>query len=154
MPARATNDPEAVREDTPAVDRAAEGEAVTLTLPLPPSVNSYWRSVPATRNSRARVLISENGRRFKAACQIAAMGQCRKPFTEKVSVRGIVYFRDHRRDLDNTLKPMLDALQGIVYVNDKQISHIELTRAFDKGRPRVELTVEVWASDTWQEEAA
>jgi crossover junction endodeoxyribonuclease RusA len=115
--------------------------AVTLILPLPPSVNSYWRSVPATRNRRARVLISENGRRFKDACRIAGYAQCRKPLEGEVSVAGVVYFRDRRRDLDNTLKPLLDALQGIVYANDRQIARIELVRAYDQKRPRVELTV-------------
>lgn len=118
------------------------GRAVELVLPLPPSVNSYWRSVPATRNSRARVLISEEGRRFKQRCQLAASAQCREPLDGEVSVRGTVYFRDRRRDLDNVLKPLLDALQRVVYTNDSQIAHIELRRAYDKARPRVELTIE------------
>lgn len=112
-----------------------------LILPLPPSVNHYWRSVPATRNRRARVLISENGRRFKDACRLAALAQCRAPLTDDLSLRGVVYFRDRRRDLDNVLKPLLDALQGVVYANDRQIAHIELRREIDPRAPRVEITL-------------
>jgi crossover junction endodeoxyribonuclease RusA len=116
-------------------------EAVSLTVPLPPSVNSYWRSVPATRSRRARVLISEEGRRFKARCQLVAQAQCRKPLAGSAAVRAVVYFRDHRRDLDNVLKPLLDALQGIAYANDRQIAHLDFTKALDPKNPRIEMEI-------------
>lgn len=112
-----------------------------LTLPLPPSVNSYWRSVPASRNRIARVMISEEGRRFKIRCINAAHLQCRTPLTGDVSLRATVYFKDRKRDLDNCLKPLLDALQGIVYVNDRQVVHLDFTKALDKGNPRIEMEV-------------
>lgn len=118
---------------------SAAGQPVTLVLPLPPSVNSFWRSVPATRNRIAKVLISEQGRRFKRACQLAAAAQCATPMDGDVSLRCVVYFKDRRRDLDNVLKPLLDALNGIVYRDDRQVAHLEFTKRFDVRRPRVEL---------------
>lgn len=121
------------------------GGGVSLVLPLPPSVNSYWRSVPATRNRIARVLISEQGRRFKAACRRAAAAQCAKPLAGDVSIRCVVYFKDRRRDLDNVLKPLLDALNGVVYRDDRQVAHLEFTKALDARRPRVEMAVAVWS---------
>lgn len=118
-----------------------------ILLPLPPSVNHYWRSVPATRSHRARVMISENGRRFKAACRLAALAQFRVPLEGELAIRGVVFFQDRRRDLDNILKPLLDALQGAAYINDRQIVHIELTRRIDKRRPRVELVVQPYDAE-------
>jgi Holliday junction resolvase RusA-like endonuclease len=56
-----------------------------------------------------------------------------------VSLRCVVYFKDRRRDLDNVLKPLLDALNGIVYRDDRQVAHLEFTKRFDVRRPRVEL---------------
>jgi crossover junction endodeoxyribonuclease RusA len=119
-----------------------DASRVVLVLPLPPSVNGYWRSVPATRNHRARVLISEEGRRFKDRCRLAAIAQCRTPLTGDLSITATVYFRDHRRDLDNVFKPLLDALQGAAYANDRQIVHLDFRKALDKARPRVELTIQ------------
>lgn len=115
---------------------------VTLVLPLPPSVNSYWRSVPATRNRIAKVLISEQGRRFKRACRLAAASQCKSPLEGDVSLRCVVYFKDRRRDLDNCIKPLLDALIGILYTDDRQVAHLEFTKRFDAKRPRVEVSAE------------
>jgi crossover junction endodeoxyribonuclease RusA len=144
---RALNDDEVEVADTSrtltlaAVRPAVAGESVAMVLPLPPSVNAYWRSVPASRGRTARVLISGAGRRFKAACQLAAAAQCRKPMQGEVAVSGVVYFRDRRRDLDNVLKPLLDALQGSAYVNDSQIGAITLMRDYDARHPRVELTI-------------
>jgi len=117
---------------------------VSLVLPLPPSVNSYWRSVPATRNRVARVLISERGRRFKRACRLAASAQCANPIEGDVSLRAVVYFKDRRRDLDNCLKPLLDALNGIVYRDDRQVAHLDFTKRLDPRNPRVELFASPW----------
>lgn len=124
------------------------GETVRLVLPLPPSVNSYWRSVPASRNRTARVLISEQGRRFKTACRNASAAQCKEPMAGDVSIRGVVYFANRRRDLDNCIKPMLDALIGVVYHDDRQICHLEFTKALDLTRPRVEVAVSVWSASS------
>lgn len=127
------------------IDRVARAEGlrvIALTLPLPPSVNSYWRSVPATRSRRAKVLISEEGRRFKARCHLAALAQCRKPIDGPVTVRAVVYFKDRRRDLDNVCKPLFDALQGVCYRNDSQVCRIELVKAIDRANPRIELELE------------
>lgn len=120
---------------------SAAQEPVSLELPLPPSVNSYWRSVPASKNRIARVLISEQGRRFKRACQLAATAQCAGPMEGDVSLRCVVYFKDRRRDLDNVLKPLLDALNKVVYHDDRQVAHLELTKRFDARKPRVEVSV-------------
>lgn len=150
---RATNDPEVVRDDAPAADRAAEGEAVTLTLPLPPSVNHAYRN--ATINGKARRVQRSGVRLYKAEVKTMALMQRARMLEGDVSLTAMVYFPDkRRRDLSNVIKVMEDSLVGITYRDDSQIHRLELHKFVDRGNPRVEITIEAWASDTWQEEAA
>ena len=44
-------------------------------------------------------------------------------------------------DIDNFCKVLLDALQGIFYVNDAQIRRLTVTMADDKQDPHVEIAV-------------
>jgi crossover junction endodeoxyribonuclease RusA len=107
-----------------------------LTLPLPPTMNSYWRAVGR------RVLISAKGRAFRKACQCAAIAQRPVLLDGDVAVRGTVYLHRRGCDLDNRIKPLLDALQGIAYANDGQVAEIHLRRALDPRNPRVVVTIE------------
>lgn len=59
-----------------------------LTLPFPPSVNTYWR------NTRKRVLISASGRSFRSNALADIMEQLRRapqPITVNVAVSVILY---------------------------------------------------------------
>jgi Holliday junction resolvase RusA-like endonuclease len=44
--------------------------------------------------------------------------------------------------LDNFNKLWQDALSGMVYEDDSQITELHLYRDYDKARPRIELTVQ------------
>lgn len=119
---------------------------VTLVLPYPPSGNHYKgeRIIPATKEKAAYSVkfLTEDAKIFKAEVQRRALmaGIC-QPFPWRVIVEGQLY---PRRPLDwekraakdpegwddtvmcldvadNTPKVTLDALQGVVYVNDKFI---------------------------------
>lgn len=109
---------------------------MTLTLPLPPSANRYWRNV------RGRVLVSREARAYRTQCATAAMMQRAALVHGDVSIVGTVYFADRRRDLDGAIKVLLDSLEGVCYANDRQVAHIDLRRAVDKSAPRVEIIVE------------
>ncbi len=111
-------------------------EAMTLTLPLPPSMNHYWRHVGR------KVLVSADGRKYRTDCALRAVMQRPVLLECEVSVRGTVYMARAGCDLDNRVKPILDALQGICYTNDSQVSEIHLTRSIDRANPRVEITIE------------
>ncbi|WP_336702588.1 RusA family crossover junction endodeoxyribonuclease [Pantoea dispersa] len=91
-----------------------------LTLPFPPSVNTYWR------NTRKGVLISASGRSFRSNALADILEQLRRapqPITVNVAVSVILYPPDKRpRDLDNYLKAAFDSLTHAgVWVDDKQI---------------------------------
>jgi len=99
-------------------------DVVRLKLPYPPSVNHYWRRVGA------RTLVSAEGRRYRE--RIAAYLAARRipPLDGELTVHVVVSPPDRRRrDLDNVLKALLDALErGGVYRDDSQIVHLEIER--------------------------
>ena len=110
---------------------------IELELPYPPSVNHYWRRVGA------RTLISRGGRAFRTAvCSIlAARGVT--PLTGPLLVEIDIFPPDRRRrDIDNCLKSLLDALQcGGAYLDDSQIVqlHIEKRPPVEGGKATVHI---------------
>ena len=96
-----------------------------ITLPFPPSVNRYWRSVDG------RVLISRQGREYRAAVSYAVQKSKITGFKKsRIAVDIRVYPPDRRRrDIDNMLKAPLDALQAAgVYDDDGQIDELRIVR--------------------------
>lgn len=104
-----------------------------ITLPFPPSANRYWR------NWRGRMVVSDEAKDYKAI--VALLARDFEPLSGPVSVSIGVYRPARRRDLDNCLKVVLDALQGYLYENDDQIVELHARRFDDKHNPRVEIYV-------------
>jgi Holliday junction resolvase RusA-like endonuclease len=66
-----------------------------------------------------------------------------KPLQGEIVLSVTFYFKTkRRRDLDNQNKILFDALSGIVYVDDSQISELRLRREYDRARPRIEIQVQ------------
>lgn len=91
-----------------------------LTLPFPPSVNSYWR------NTKRGTLVSAKGRVFRANAIAAVYEQLkRRPKAIESNVFVLVKLyppTKQARDIDNFLKAPFDALTHAgVWVDDKQI---------------------------------
>lgn len=108
-----------------------------LTLPFPPSANAYWRSV------NGRVLLSKEARTYRDRCTFAAALQWKAGMIHgELRVHADVYFPNRRGDLDNRSKQILDALNGIAWVDDSQIYDLRLVRHLSKENPRVEITIE------------
>ncbi len=113
---------------------------LTLTLPYPPTVNTYWRM------GRGRIHISAKGRAYREDVKGAVMIGL---VTSKeavdfrlgnLSARIDVYPPDRRRrDLDNVLKAIFDSLGGGhagVFEDDNQIKEIHATmHDYDKLQP-------------------
>ena len=97
--------------------------------------------------------------RIRTAC-LAAWPHIDTPLLEVVSLRVTYYCEMAIGDVDNLVKPIQDALQGVAHVNDRQISDVigrrrsidgsfrvrymspVLAMAFTDGRPFVH--IEVW----------
>lgn len=58
-----------------------------------------------------------------------------------VIVRIRVYRKRRHGDLDNILKALLDALNGVAYRDDSQVVEIHAQRFDDPRAPRVEIMV-------------
>lgn len=100
--------------------------SLTLELPYPPSVNHYWRHV----GPRGRTLISREGRRYRARVASTLALRRVQPVPGSLDVQVTVHPPDRRRrDLDNTMKALLDALEhGGAYGDDFQIDHLDIWR--------------------------
>lgn len=100
---------------------------IKLKLPFPPSLNSYYRTV------NNRILISEKGRIYRQNVLLACISQFRlvPKLSGRLSVKIIATMPDkRRRDLDNMLKAVLDAMQHAgVYLDDSQIDHLQIIRS-------------------------
>lgn len=113
--------------------RVSEYEAreVTMTLPIPPSANRYWRSYGG------HVVVSSEARDYKAAVRYSTLGV--RPFDGLVAVNVTVFRERKAGDLDNYLKILLDALKGVLYDDDSAVVEIHAFREDDKSHPRVEV---------------
>jgi crossover junction endodeoxyribonuclease RusA len=117
--------PVLLRATCPKPVQAVEASAVLIVLPWPPTVNSYWRSIPG------RVLISAEGRRYRqAVADLAAEHGWPKFGAARLAVGIDAWPPDRRRrDLDNILKSLLDALTHAgVWDDDSQIDRLCITR--------------------------
>lgn len=97
-----------------------------LQLPWAPSMNHYWRSVPGKG-----VLISAEGRGYRKAVADAILVQRgAKQLAGRLVVHITTFAPDkRRRDLDNMLKPLLDALTHAgVWLDDEQIDDLHIIR--------------------------
>lgn len=113
---------------------------VTIELPSPPTLNTYWRRILV--RGQARTTLSAAGRAYKERvwllCQVAKVHPLRVPV--KVTIR----WRRPKRigDLDNHFKAVLDAVRGCCFVDDSQVVELHAYRSDDKTHPGVTLTVE------------
>ena len=98
--------------------------AQEFELPWPPSVNHYYRHVGP------RVLISRDGRRYREAVVAKLGSEGVKAFSCPVEIVIELYPPDgRRRDVDNSLKCLLDSLTHAgLYGDDSQIRTLKVTK--------------------------
>lgn len=104
---------------------------IDLSLPWPPSVNTYWRH-PTRGKLAGRHLISEEGRAYRDRVQAEVLSQARG---QRIDGQLAVHIAAHppdrrRRDLDNLLKALLDALTHAgIWADDSDIDDLRIVRA-------------------------
>ncbi|QDV62633.1 RusA family crossover junction endodeoxyribonuclease [Crateriforma conspicua] len=114
-----------------------------LKLPYPPTINHYWRHVGQ------RVLISKKGREYRADVSGYLHRKGVQPLEGPLSVDIELHMPDRRRrDIDNVLKAMLDALQwGGAFLDDNQIVRLAIEKivAEKKAPPKRRTKAEIAA---------
>ena len=125
-------------------------DRLTVTLPVPPSVNHLYATVNGRR------LLSSTGRSYKALvsqhvwCALT-QSTTQSSFKTGVHVRPLAlsirfFFASAlRRDLDGGLKIAQDALCHGLGLNDNRIIETHLYKHVDKADPRIELSLELLA---------
>lgn len=104
---------------------------------MPPSTNHLYR-----RTSRG-VSLLDSVRQAKEDIGWEARSQFHgEPMEGPLAVSVALYWADRRKhDIDN-IKALLDALTGILWLDDGQIVDLHTRKHFDKENPRVEIDVE------------
>ncbi len=122
-----------------------------LTLPFPPTVNSYYRA-PDKGALKGKHLISESGRKFKKtvyAAVVTQYGGIPKPVTIDVEVNITLYPPDRRRrDLDNYNKALFDALTNArVWADDSQVKRMQIEWGHVVKQGKVDMTIAKYQRD-------
>ncbi len=115
-------------------------QKLTVHLPYPPTVNTYWRMF------KNRMIISERGRKYRVDVLEAVLKQRAVKHLEgklKVSIK-VTKPDNRRRDLDNILKAIGDGLTHAgVWQDDSQIVDLRIAWRTEFGEESYEVTVEV-----------
>ena len=108
---------------------------IRLILPKAPSANRYFRVY------RGRAVKSTEARTYIATVRGIAKALRVKPIEGEVALSVHWYRGAKRGDLDNTLKVLGDALNGVAYQDDRQVAKITMERTDGETPERVEVMV-------------
>ncbi len=113
-------------------------------------------TVPGKPQPKERPRLGPNGRvytprrttSFESTVGVYALAAVRRskwtlaPKSAQFAVEISAYFPDlRRRDVDNVMKAVLDAMNAVVWADDVQVTRATIERRLDTGNPRVEVTV-------------
>ena len=103
-----------------------------IKLPWPPSLNSQWRS-----DWRGWTYVTKETRLFREAVKrlFPEPGLVFQD-EDKIRITILLHAKTRRKfDVDNRIKPILDALQGFVYSDDFQVDDVRaVRRGIDPGK--------------------
>src|SRR5689334_17492242 len=114
---------------------------MTLTLlGEPRSTNHVWKH--SCQRGFLHSYMTPDGRTLKESYQWQARSQYREAPLKGPLTIAVTLFHGTRRkhDIDNYSKVVLDALTGVVWVDDSQIEEMTVRRGYDKENPRIEIT--------------
>jgi len=110
-------------------------------VPAPISANGLYR---IAARPFPRIYMTQDGKDLKEAYQWQLKTQWRqRPIKKGVELILYIYYPDKkRRDADNAMKIVFDALKQIVFEDDSQVMHYSVYKRVDKQNPRVDIDVQ------------
>ena len=87
----------------------------------------------------SRLIKSEKALSYSDAFKQQVANHTHEPFVGDVVVDMHIYYASRRPDLDESL--ILDLLQGVLYLNDRQVKEKHIYWGLDKENPRTEILV-------------
>ena len=120
---------------------------VTIVLPVPPTSNMYWKPRAIYNKQKGKwigtIYKTTEAKEYCKTVQLIALQADFMPYPKGVQVVfHMVWYRENMRgDLMNREKVVEDALQGIMYMNDSQITAKHTRWILDRKNPRVEVCV-------------
>jgi Holliday junction resolvase RusA-like endonuclease len=115
---------------------ATPSDLVTLSLPLPPSVNHAWQNVPG----KGRVRSPEYRRWHKLAFDELCLQKPGKIVGEFCAVINCGKI-NRRADIDNRIKPLLDLIKGTVIEDDSKCARVSAGWVSDVPAERVVMII-------------
>ncbi|BAO89048.1 RusA family crossover junction endodeoxyribonuclease [Caballeronia cordobensis] len=133
---------------------------LTLTFPYPVSANRYWRSYVV--NGHVQTVVSAEARAYRReVAWLLKLAKVREPIFGRVALTVKLFPKmpqDARQrmrklgdewedgvsciDLDNSLKILLDAMKGRVFIDDCFVWRLHAERCEPKPEACVEVTIE------------
>lgn len=113
----------------------------SLTLPYPPSVNHYLG------RGRRGVYLTPEARAFKDEAALIGRLAGIEPLAGDLAVALGMYRPRRSGDIDGIIKLALDCMNGVAWVDDRQVVELHVYRYDDRRNPRLELVV-------WRKEKA
>jgi Holliday junction resolvase RusA-like endonuclease len=107
----------------------------------PLGVNAAYK--PVRWGKRSGFAKTDEANAYALRLQLAARQAMRNRdlLSGSLAVRIVFVHPDNRSDIDGPIKLTLDALEGFVYANDRQVRSLQVDYRVDKERPRVEVGI-------------
>ena len=95
------------------------------------------------RGKFAVLYMTKQGKELKELYRLESQKQYKgKVMSVDCEMEITLFFKDkRRRDVDNYNKLVLDALEGIVYEDDKQIKKLTIEKKISVDDPRIEIVI-------------
>ena len=110
-----------------------------LVFGISPSINHLYATVMI--NGRPRRVLSKVGREYKATTAAAAKKQGVIMLEGEVRLTIRIFRARKVGDTENFCKSLIDALNGVAYRDDAQITELHAYRFDDRDNPRIEVEI-------------
>jgi len=110
-----------------------------ITLPLPPSDNHIYLQRGKMRFMTKEAKNWKENAQWEIKIQRASK---RKMIVRDTKIGKVIFYLKHWRDIQGSLKLIFDAMEGIIYENDRQVVRFgPVIKRQDKENPRVEIEI-------------